>query len=425
MCEQRDRALRAVALPAQPRCIPASLLAMLAAIALTGAACGPPPAGAQAASDAKSSADAAGEQPSPQTISFTPIQLPDDAELGCAEFAIAACSYVHRCIENLAVSAESGCLESARATCLRGVAARSPSLADGAVRFDSDAWLACLSGIEGVFCVGAGNPYAPLSEATFRCRAVFQGESAVGEVCVDRGQCAPTLQCVAEAPSTCEGRCAAAPVPSGEGESCQAHADCQTALVCTEQRCVPRAGVGSACATSRDCAYEAYCAVTGGLRATRTCRTRIALDAACPAPAAPEVEPSGAGGGCILGAYCSQANGTCRLYPTAPGDPCEPPMADCPSIPALLCSPDSECTAAPSPGQLCGADDARCRFGRCPAAGEACEPWLALGATCASGEECASAACVEGRCTVLEPGCAQTDDQPADWVITVAFSALR
>ncbi len=170
-----------------------------------------------------------------------------------------------------------------------------------------------------------------------------------GATCETFGpECQTGLRCIGLPfdPGTC------AP-ESGDGEPCYDFIDCQDGLTCDRSMpgelgsCVPRGAIGEACTGGVDCG--------AGLRC---------LDGACAARAG-------------LGEECRVAFGAT-------------PCAD-----GFLCD-GSVCVHARYPGDTCDDDMSLCANSLCRSG--TCVPRGALGAACASDDECASRTCEDAVC---------------------------
>lgn len=264
---------------------------------------------------------------------------------------------------------------------------------------------------------------------------VDDASTNLGEECLD----------FCPARSKCElGVCTALPVVS-LGEACNAdHATCEDGLVCDSRRgrCLKR--LGSACATTSDCANCGWCdeasltCVTGG----RDCQPGVDGGAETDVPPYYWCAPSGlyelkprTGQACLEAVGCLYADDWCRVAGDGAGT-CTPRPGPCESCEEARRCAEGECLEVPGAGRVCVPGLAgdpcssscepglRCRAGTCrapaQAAGEACsetddcgeglfceatdggargcQPRRTAGAPCLSGAECLSDSCEESSC---------------------------
>jgi hypothetical protein len=288
------------------------------------------------------------------------------------------------------------------------------------------------------------------------CPGTITPKQAADQSCSANGECSAGLYCNKGADSGCPGTCTPF---AKQGESCADGAKCADGLTCDDELCVPKDRAGDACTdfcsssvacpVDQVCPENLWCDKTAG----KCALAHLAGEACGATGTAPQVSTAN----CAVNLWCNKLGngaGTCQK-PSAAGGPCNdqfrtcefglhcvgyvatgaaptlgtcqvpgPVGTDCgstrecqegltcasnhcqtPALAGAACNANGTCatnlvcvgnvcTLARYPGDAC--DGQRCDGSRC--VDGTCEYHARVGEACATGDDCATGACVAGLC---------------------------
>jgi hypothetical protein len=283
-------------------------------------------------------------------------------------------------------------------TCNQGIS----QLATSGITYDATNAASCVRLYDQAGCAGPDT----LSENP-PCNDIFMGSVPLGGECTDDVECANHRICASN--GTCPGHCTDR---RADGQPCSADSNCSAGLGCGGGVCVKRTAVGQSCVSgSSVCEGFSECMLSA--QGSHVCRGWGDF----------YVQEAGAtcdtstmtlcrdGLACILESDAGDAGGTT----TSTTGTCKAVLADgqaCSTVSPSPCTDYSYCAIAtgdalgtcqpwPSEGQPCGffsGFQVLCGAGL-TCLDKTCQPLLANGANCTSGDYCLSGSCSSGICS--------------------------
>ena len=350
-----------------------------------------------AAAAARSTPESAGDIDAGQAVqdAATPSEFTAQIDEIASELADAVCAALRGCLgpaQLAALTAREPCEANIGASLRQddfGTLDRSLSIGD--VVIDPAKLDDCYRETRALGCALAS---ARLPES---CQLAIAGQRSLGERCQQHADCGAGTFCTSVCPRTCQPLGAA-------GASCTNDAECNSGLICFDNRCGAPAAEGAACGGNVGSICDLGASCVGGSQTTQ---------GVCKVDRARQVGD--------LGASCAPDGSLCReglscAYDGNEQFTCQPSVSDAASCHLAVpgqCPVDDFCNAIdvqtsgtceplPSAGRPCVLGN-QCAAGHiCVAQGQlaTCQRRADVGDPCVSDAVCRSGACVAGQCVV-------------------------